>query len=286
MHRVYFIRAARSGQEKLARKLSHVCRESALLQHLTTGSLVAVKTRFSEQQPPHAFVLRMVQGLVRLLQAQQLQPFVTDCQRLSSRSSNAVSLLHLAQKRGYSHHRLGAPVCMADGLRGTDVRDIRIPGGLFQHVPVATGIALSDALVVVSHVRPSPACGYEGALCNLADCAAHARTQAEETGESLQKQLMEHCLGVVADKRQRALFINLVLHVQAPGRTSLLFPNIGMLVSADPVAIDTATLYLIKDATGKRLRDLAFSKDYTVQLQYSQSLGLGTIEFELVEISL
>ncbi len=104
-----------------------------------------------------------------------------------------------------------------------------------------------------------------------------------------QEKIVEYACGAVSGKQEKTSYINVLMNItkdcdcirksQTP-----IFDDIGILASNDPVAIDTASLYLIKEINSTRLRDKAYDIDYTVQLKYAQDIGLGNIDFNLIEI--
>jgi len=107
----------------------------------------------------------------------------------------------------------------------------------------------------------------------------------------LQKRMAEHALGVAISKKGKMGYINFLTNVtkdcdcisqdQDP-----LFPDIGILASFDPVAIDAASLDLIQERTGKSLTAISYPKvNAWVQISHGESIGLGTSKYELVEIS-
>jgi len=65
-----------------------------------------------------------------------------------------------------------------------------------------------------------------------------------------------------------------------------LISDIGILASDDPVAIDAATLDLTaKYAGGKTLAEKSYSyHDATIQIKYAAKLGMGSLEYELIEV--
>ena len=55
--------------------------------------------------------------------------------------------------------------------------------------------------------------------------------------------------------------------------------NIGVLAAKDPVALDTACLDLVQQNSGQKL----FDKGRDV-LRHAEKIGLGKMEYELIEI--
>jgi hypothetical protein len=62
--------------------------------------------------------------------------------------------------------------------------------------------------------------------------------------------------------------------------------DIGILASTDPVAIDKATADLvISRSSGKDVFRLGYDVDWSVQLSYGQRIGLGTTQYNLIELA-
>ncbi len=60
-------------------------------------------------------------------------------------------------------------------------------------------------------------------------------------------------------------------------------PDIGILASSDPVAIDKATTDILIKKTGcDRLKDGYPNIDWRIQLDYAEKIGLGNLDYELV----
>lgn len=60
-------------------------------------------------------------------------------------------------------------------------------------------------------------------------------------------------------------------------------PDVGILVSRDPVAVDAAGIDLVESAGGKTLGQLAYDVPTRVQLDYARELGFGSVDYELIE---
>lgn len=98
----------------------------------------------------------------------------------------------------------------------------------------------------------------------------------------LQERIAEYAFGILKDKK--AFFVNVLLNitercdcVREPQEPFL--PDIGILASEDPVAIDQASLDLVGVENLKKPEI-----DPEVQVRYGESLGLGKRKYELVRI--
>lgn len=60
--------------------------------------------------------------------------------------------------------------------------------------------------------------------------------------------------------------------------------DIGILGSEDPVAVDKASVDLINSRSGKDVFRANYDVDWSVQLKHGEKIGLGTTEYELIEL--
>ncbi len=108
--------------------------------------------------------------------------------------------------------------------------------------------------------------------------------------EALQKRMAEHALGVVQAKRGKIGFFNFLISMtkdcdcwseaQKP-----VLPDVGILASTDPVAIDAASLDLVRQKTRKQLSEVSYPKiDPRIQIRHGETIGLGTSDYELVTL--
>ncbi len=117
------------------------------------------------------------------------------------------------------------------------------------------------------------------------------------------ERMTEYAAGAVAGKEKKVGYINFVMSVTpdcdcVPWSDAPVVPDIGFLASTDPVAVDTAAMHLInqqKGLPGTRLHNhcgvgedkfsgLYEKMDPTYQFKYAEKLGLGSMDFELIEI--
>jgi len=104
---------------------------------------------------------------------------------------------------------------------------------------------------------------------------------------SIQEKMAEYAFGAVKDKKGKVCYFNFLTHItrecdcldkaQKP-----IVNDIGILASFDPVAIDSASLDLLKEKAGEDiLAKLLPGKDYNIQLNHAQEIGLGERKYEL-----
>lgn len=106
----------------------------------------------------------------------------------------------------------------------------------------------------------------------------------------MQRSMAEHAYGVVKGKEQKSVFINVLVNMTKDcdcfdTKQEKCMPDLGLLLSADPVALDMATLDLTAKDHGKNLAQLAYEHhDALVQLRHAAKVGLGQLEYQLITI--
>lgn len=144
-------------------------------------------------------------------------------------------------------------------------------------------IAMNDAGVAVIDAKLCIGCG---------ECLAMCRFDAVKynwgaTYEDLQKKVVEHAMGVCSLFPGKGLYVNVLTRISKDcdcmGHTfEQVAPDIGILVSRDPVALDAASVDLVEQRTGKAISQLAYDIPYRFQIDYAVELGFGSREYELV----
>jgi uncharacterized Fe-S center protein len=106
-------------------------------------------------------------------------------------------------------------------------------------------------------------------------------------GVTMEKHMAEHTLGVIQHLRGKCLFINVAWGMTKDCdcmgyKQEKLIPDLGILASDDPVAVDQATLDLVKKKHGQSLDQLAYpGLDGEAQLVHGEKIGLGSRTYQL-----
>ncbi len=104
----------------------------------------------------------------------------------------------------------------------------------------------------------------------------------------MQKAMAEHALGVVKDKK--AFYINVLVNMTQDcdcltKKQEKMIPDIGVLGSWDPVAVDKASLDLIEQRHGKDINQLSYPNiNGKVQILHAEKIKLGTTKYELENV--
>lgn len=139
--------------------------------------------------------------------------------------------------------------------------------------------------------------------CVLVCPTESVQVQWNQSVPVLQEKMMEHCYGVLKEKKDRCLFVNFVNAV-SPRCDCYGFSDapvvrdIGVLASRDPVAIDQACADLVNQEPA--LQDCCLTQnrkpgqdkfrgvfphiDWNIQLDYAVKIGLGSRAYALEKI--
>jgi len=364
---VYFanLRARGPKENKLAR-IGKLFEKAGFKKLAGDKALAAVKVHFGELGNDTFVSPVLVRAIVDKLKKHGANPFLTDTATLYSGSRhNAVDHLRTAFLHGFGPEASGAPVVIADGLRGNDWREVLVDLKHFETVKIASAILEADSLLAVSHFKGHEMAGFGGAIKNLAmgcsppagkreqhsprfqvgegacvgcaeclkvcpegavsvadkkasidkslcigcgECLTVCRSKAismdwaTELAPFIEK-MVEYAYGAVMDRQDRTGYFNFLVNVTpdcdcASWSDAPIVPDIGILASWDPVAIDKACLDLVNRQTGHEGSHL--SRNFApgehkflglwkhthgdLQLTYAEEIGLGSTLYELVEV--
>lgn len=132
------------------------------------GSLVAVKLHMGELINYRVIRPAFVREIVAAIKEAGAKPFLTDSTTLYLRGRyNAVDYLETARKNGFNFSTVGAPVIIADGLKGKSGVMVDTGGKLIEQIEIGQSIYEADYLVALTHCTGHISTGYGGALKNL-----------------------------------------------------------------------------------------------------------------------
>ncbi|HEK86099.1 MAG: DUF362 domain-containing protein [Candidatus Saccharicenans sp.] len=112
----------------------------------------------------------------------------------------------------------------------------------------------------------------------------------DEDSQRLQEKMAEYALSVKNHFGEKICFINFILQVTkdcdclAKNQPAIV-EDVGIIGSLDPVAADRASIDLVNQTAGLDKFKEGYNIDWSVQLAYGEKIGLGTQNYELVELS-
>ncbi|MFW6014265.1 MAG: DUF362 domain-containing protein [Candidatus Nanoarchaeia archaeon] len=134
--------------------------------------------------------------------------------------------------------------------------------------------------IEIDRIIPRINKGCIGCAACIAVCPNNAMTVnwIFGLGSSFNERLVEYAYASQKDKKH--IYVNFLINITrgcdcVGGKMKIVAPNIGVLASLDPVAVDQASLDLLK-------KHKRFRGEYT--LKYAESIGLGNRVYELIEI--
>ena len=193
---VYFTDLRASYTNSLVRKLETLADRAGIGDCLDKRDLAAVKLHFGELGNT-AFVRPVfIRAIVDRIKAAGARPFLTDANTLYAGSrSDAPSHLDTAIRNGFAYAVVGAPLVIADGLRGKSETPVAIAGNRFETVYIGTEIVEADALISVAHFKGHELSGFGGTLKNLGmGCASRKGKLAQHSTVS-PKVKRKRCIG-------------------------------------------------------------------------------------------
>ena len=303
---VYFAQRRATQGGGLLEKLEQLFDAAGFGALVPEGGAIAVKLSFGAPGNTTSLRPQYLQRIIRKLTLAGARPFLTDT--LPAHQPNGIEALLQAQQLGLPS--LNAPLVVADGLFGRDETIVRVHGEHLQEARIASAIAQADAVLGVCHFTGHEATGFAGALWNMGLGAASAAGKREilaagsEAGNgqrhaAIMERMVEYA--AAAGVGRKVGYINVLVDL-TPETDYLswsdtpIVPDIGILASRDPVALDQASVDLLNQTPGlagtrlqdptshDKLRDMYPALDWEVQLAYAERLGLGKRDYELMII--
>jgi len=135
---------------------------------LETNDHTAIKVHFGEKQSDTFVAPVYVRPLVQCIREKGAKPFLTDTNVLyKSVRDNAVTHLELAYEHGFTYEQVGAPVIIADGIKGINETAIEINAPLNKTVSLATEFVSANSIIVISHATGHINAGLGATIKNM-----------------------------------------------------------------------------------------------------------------------
>ena len=179
--KVHFASFRCTDEENLQAKFARLLKTAGLGKLDFADKFVAIKLHFGE--PGCLAYLRpnWARTLVDFIKERGGHPFLTDANTLYvGRRKHALEHLETAWENGFTPLTVGAPVIIADGLKGTDDVAITVPNAKYaKEAYIARAIVDADILISLSHFKCHEMAGIGGALKNLGmGCGSRAGKKA------------------------------------------------------------------------------------------------------------
>jgi uncharacterized Fe-S center protein len=165
---------SRTNEENKVNKVKKLFEAAKLDNLMEEDELVAVKLHFGEEGNDSYINPVLVRQIVDKIASIGAKPFITDTNTLYYGSRhNSPTHIKTAVLHGFDYAVSGAPIIIADGLRGENWKNVEIKQKHFENVMIAGDIISADSMIVMSHFKGHEMAGFGGAIKNLAmGCAA------------------------------------------------------------------------------------------------------------------
>ena len=166
--KVYFTDLRTTPGNDMMTKLVRLVKRAGIEDIDFKGRFTAIKIHFGE--PGNLAYIRpnYAAAIVDLLRSLGAKVFLTDSNTLySGGRSNAVDHLHAAMDNGFNPIGAHCDVIIADGLIGTDYKEIPVGGQYCPAPKIGSAIANADIIISMNHFKGHEQTGFGGAIKNL-----------------------------------------------------------------------------------------------------------------------
>lgn len=208
---VFFADLRASHNENLIDKVGKLLEKVRLGERIPDKALTAVKLHFGETGNLAYVRPVYVRKIVDAVIAAGGKPFLTDANTLYvGTRSDSVNHLITAIRNGFDYAVAGAPLVIADGLRGGS--EVAVPVDLkrYKEVYIGSEIVRADAIVSVSHFKGHELSGFGGTIKNLGmGCASRKGKLAQHSTVSpkIDRKRCEGCGECVDRCAQHAILL-------------------------------------------------------------------------------
>jgi len=156
-------------EKSLVFRLERLIEESGILDNISSGDVVAVKTHFGDIGTTKTVRSLFIRKIVEKVREITDRIFVTETTGLgmTRKRNTAMGRIEIAEENGYTSQTLGAPIIIADGILGFDSIKVVQNAKHLKEVHVARGIAESDFVLAVTHFKLHMRGGIGGSLKNI-----------------------------------------------------------------------------------------------------------------------
>jgi uncharacterized Fe-S center protein len=168
MSKVYLTDLRTSLKRNLYKKIEDLLDRVKIDTKVRKNDLTAIKLHFGEHGNTAYLRPVFLRTIVDKVKAAGGKPFLTDTNTLYTGSrSDSVNHLTTAVLNGFDYSCTGAPLIIADGLRGANGRKIAIAGEVLKEASIAKEIVDADSMIVVTHFKAHEISGIGGSLKNV-----------------------------------------------------------------------------------------------------------------------
>jgi uncharacterized Fe-S center protein len=185
--------------------------------------------------------------------------------------------------------------------------DLPVKGGKwFDHMTMGSHVTRYDSLLALTHFKGHTMGGFGGSNKNLGIGMADGRIgkkmiHTREGSDDMWSIAMDELMERIAESTKATVdhfaghiaFLNVLRNMsvscdcEGVGAQPVVTPNIGMVASLDILAADQASVdlvYALNPADNKALTERIETRHGLRQLSYMKELGMGSDDYELIDI--
>lgn len=194
--KVYFTDLRTEPGNSLLEKLKKLVLQAGMKDIDFTDKFTALKIHFGEAGNLAYIRPNYAASIVQLVKELGGIPFLTDANTLYlGKRANAVDHLNTAMENGFNRIAVGCDVIIADGLKGTEYRQILINKKHCKAPKIASAIADSDIIVSLTHFKGHEMTGFGGTLKNIGMGSGSRNGKMEMHSTSKPKIRIKKCVG-------------------------------------------------------------------------------------------
>ena len=306
--KVFFTNLHTTPSSNLLDKMERLIKRAGIETIDFKDQFVAIKIHFGE--PGNLAYLRpnYAARLANLLRSWGAKPFLTDCNTLySGRRANAVDHLQSAMENGYNPISAQCQVIIADGLKGTDYREIPLDGEYCKAPKIGAALADADIVISMTHFKGHEQAGFGGTLKNLGmgGASVGGKLELHCNSQPMNYKIAEYTQAVLKDKPN--FHISFIMNVSPEcdcwnHNDAAIVPDLGILASFDPVALDKACADLVIAAPAingsclvekhphehlegaDKFHLMHPDTNWQAGLEHAEKIGLGSMQYELITV--
>jgi len=194
--KVYFTNLRANPSNNLLRKFEVLIRKAGIETIEFEKKITAIKLHFGE--PGNLAYIRpnFAAAIVSFLKKKGAWTFLTDSNTLyHGRRSNAIDHIRAAFENGFNPLAVDSPVIIADGLRGTDHKEVPLNLEHCKTAKIGKAVADADIVISLNHFKGHEMTGFGGALKNLGMGCASVGGKLELHSTSAPKINEDNCTG-------------------------------------------------------------------------------------------
>ncbi len=194
--KVYFVDFRIENKKSLLDKLEKLLAPFEISKKFRKDALVAIKIHFGELGNLAYLRPQWAARLAQILKKADLKPFLTDTNTLYKGSrSDAVVHLETAVRNGFDFAVVGAPLIIADGLRGNTYERIELDLPVLKEFYVAKEIYRADGLIALTHFKGHELSGFGGVIKNIGMGCAARKGKLQQHSTIAPKVNKKQCIG-------------------------------------------------------------------------------------------